>query len=94
MAQSICIQSITKENEDFREVIERKNVPFSRPGPLGPATPTNLLDLWDFKIWSFNLDIGVDARGPETEFTIEKKKTYKVVTKWSVPSGHKVVIKK
>ena len=36
-------------------------------GPLGP-----LMDLFDLKILSLNLNIGVDAIGPETYFTIEK----------------------
>ena len=31
-----------------------------------------LVDLLDFKMFSLNLDIGVDVRGPETDFTIKK----------------------
>ena len=52
------------------------------------------MDLFDLKILSLNLNIGVDAIGPETYFTIEKdwKSGHQVVTRWS-PSGHRVVTK-
>ena len=38
-----------------------------------PPTPSLRVDILDFKTLSLNLNIGVDADGPETDFTIEKK---------------------
>ena len=52
----------------------------------------------DFKILTLKVNIGVDALGPKTDFTIEKylkrgsPSGHQVVTKWS-PGGHQVVTK-
>ena len=43
------------------------------------------MDLFDLKVSSLNLNIRLDAKGPETDFTIEKdwNSGYQVVTKLS-----------
>ena len=52
----------------------------------------------DFKILTLKVNIGVDAIGPKTDFTIEKclkrgsPSGHQVVTRWS-PGGHQVVTK-
>ena len=53
---------------------------------LLPLEPPPLVDLWDLKILSLNLIIGVDAIGPASNFTIMK-----IVTRWS-PNGQQVVV--
>ena len=45
---------------------------------LLPLEPPPLVDLWDLKILSLDLIIGVDAIGDASDFTVEK---------WS-PGGH------
>ena len=58
--------------------------------PLPPA----LMDPFDLKMLSFDLNIGVDSIGLETDFIIEKegKGGHQLVTNWS-RSGHWVVTK-
>ena len=58
--------------------------------PLPPA----LMDPFDLKMLSLDLNIGVDSIGLETDFIIEKegKGGHQLVTNWS-PSGHWVVTK-
>ena len=73
--------------------MQKNIVTFSGPGPLGPRRhPPPFVDLLEFKILSLNLDIGLDAIGPEADFTIVKNlksghqvvtNGYRVVTKWS-----------
>ena len=65
--------------------LPKQIVSFSGPGPLGLADHPPLIDLFDLKVLDHNLNIGVDAMGPETDFTIEKdwKSGLQVVDKCS-----------
>ena len=56
--------------------------------PLPPA----LMDPFDLKMLSLDLNIGVDSIGLETDFIIEKegKGGHQLVTKWSL-GGYQVV---
>ena len=62
-------------------------------GPRIPLPPA-LMDPFDLKMLSLDLNIGVDSIGLETDFIIEKegKGGHQLVTNWS-PSGHWVVTK-
>ena len=52
----------------------KKNVPFSSLLLLrGPATPPPLVVPWAIKILGPYFNVAVDALGPETDFTLEKK---------------------
>ena len=58
----------------IREEIQKKNVPFSSLLLLrGPATPPPLVVPWAIKILGPYFNVAVDALGPETDFTLEKK---------------------
>ena len=60
--------------DQIREVVQKKNVPFSSLLLLrGPATPPPLVVPWAIKILGPYFNVAVDALGPETDFTLEKK---------------------
>ena len=73
----------------IRGLSEKKFV-FNGLRPIEPQRP--LPDFWGFKIWSLNLNVGVDAIGLEPEKTEKKCSPIGnyAVTKWS-PSGLWVV---
>ena len=70
--------------------LSKKNLVLNGPCPLEPRQPQP--DFRDFKIWSLNLNVGVDAIGLEPEKTEKKCSPIGnyAVTKWS-PSGLWVV---
>ena len=81
----LSISNWTRLSQKVKTLVEfGKKITFSGFSPLRPRGSSPPLSY--SKILSLNLNIGVDAGGPETDFTI-KKKTEKVVTKWSL-SGH------
>ena len=62
----------------IREGFQKKNVPFSSLLLLrGPAPPPPLVVPWAIKILGPYFNVAVDALGPETDFTLEKKKQKK-----------------
>ena len=73
MPLSIVISSPGATCPILREGVQKKNVPFSSLLLLrGPATPP-LVVPWAIKILGPYFNVAVDALGPETDFTLEKK---------------------
>ena len=48
------------------------------------APPPPLVGPWDFEIWRPNLNVAVDAIGPETDFTLETDGKMCTKNKWTL----------
>ena len=48
------------------------------------------MDLFDLKILSLNFDIGVDAIGPETNFTLETDRTSSQALRCAIAQAEKL----
>ena len=49
----------------------------------GTVLPPPLVGPWDFEIWRPNLNVAVDAIGPETDFTLETDGKMCTKNKWT-----------